>query len=356
MVHLLSWAVSNAHGRLYMVDGLYQSAICFFMAYLLFQPATFATSNGRGIDDRSRMGVYVACVAIVVINTYILLNTYKWDWIMVLVTGISILLVFAWTGIYSSFEASFQFYKSGSEVFGALTFWALSLMTVIICLLPRFVVKYFQKSFRPYDVDIVREQVRQGKFQYLDNYEAYVPPKVVDVSGSSSEQPEEMSAAAERHPDHARHHSMADSERPIYPPSEAPTRDTRHPHSQTGSDGTDRTKHSFDTMRQPGLSSTPERPRVMRPSLERVRSSFERSRQSFDKLRPSYEGSRDFTSAAMLNRMESGGQSATNYSQPFLTTNNQAPFLDRMESGYSASNYSQPLTATNSRRPEDVAE
>ncbi len=336
-----------------MADGLYQSAICFFMAYLLFQPATFVTENGRGIDDRSRMGVYVACAAIVVINSYILLNTYKWDWIMLLVTSLSILLIFAWTGIYSSFEASFQFYKSGSEVYGSLTFWALSFLTVILCLLPRFVVKYFQKNFRPYDVDIVREQVRQGKFQYLDNYEAYVPPKVVDVSGTSSEQPEEM--PSERHQDHARHHSMADSERPFYPPSEAPTRDTRHPHSQTGSDGTDRTKHSFDTSRQPGLASTPERPQVMRSSLDQVRPSFERSRQSFDKLRPSFEGSRDFSSAAMLSRMESS-RSATNYSQPFSSNNNQGPFLNRMESGYSASNYSQPLTATNTRRPEDVAE
>lgn len=297
------------------------------MAYLLFQPATFETENGRGIADRSRMGVFVACSAIVVINSYILLNTYKWDWIMVLVTVISSLLIFAWTGIYSSFEASFQWYKSGAEVYGSLTFWALSLLTLTLCLLPRFSVKFFQKNFRPYDIDVVREQVRQGKFDYLDDYDAYVPPKIVDVSATSSERPEDGSNEADRNHGHNRYPSMAESQRPIvYPPSEAPT---RHPHSQTGSDGTDRTRPSFDLSRYGGDSQTPEKLRARRPSLERVRSSFERQRQSFDKLRPSFEQSRDFTSAAMLTRMESG---------------------------YSASNYSQPLTGYNTRRTEDIAE
>ena len=310
-----------------MADGLYQSAICFFMAYLLFQPATFETENGRGIADRTRMGVFVACSAIVVINSYILMNTYKWDWIMLLVVAVSCLLVFAWTGIYSSFEASDQFYKSGAQVFGSLNFWALSLLTLVICLLPRFAIKFFQKNFRPYDIDVVREQVRQGKFKYLDDYEAYVPPKVVDISATSSERPEEVPTEIDGNRGHNRYPSMAESQRPIvYPPSEAPT---RHPHSQTGSDGTDRTRPSLDMSRHAGESHAPERVRAGRPSLERARSSFERQRQSFDKLRPSFEQSRDFTSAAMLNRYESG---------------------------YSASNYSQPLSAQATRRTEDIAE
>ncbi|KAJ9603336.1 phospholipid transporting ATPase [Cladophialophora chaetospira] len=306
--------------ELYMADGLYQSTICFFMAYLLFAPAGFESENGRGIADRERMGVYVACAAILVINSYILLNTYNWDWIMVLVTVVSILLIFAWTGIYSSFEVSFQFYKAGAEVYGQLTFWASTLLIFTICLLPRFCVKFFQKNYMPLDIDIVREQVRQGKFDYLDEYEAYVPPKIVDVSASSSEQPDESQTAAQGQQSHARYGSMAESQRPIYPPSEAPTRDAQHPHSQQGSDGTDRTKPSFDIIGSHGEPATPDKVRKRRPSLERVRSSFERvrssferPRQSFDKLRPSFEGSRDFTSAAMLSRMES------QYSQPGLS-------------------------------------
>ena len=301
--------------RLYMFDGLYQSAICYFMAYLLFAPATFETPSGRGLADRNRMGVYAACVSILVINTYILMNTYKWDWIMCLVTAISILLIWAWTGIYSSFEASFQFYRAGQEVYGTLTFWALTLLIWVICLLPRFSIKFFQKNYRPYDVDVIREQVRQGKFDYLDNYEAYVPPKLmVESSGTSSDQPEETPVDVAKG-QHLRYPSVTESQRPIYPPSEAPTKDTKPPQSQTGSDGTDKTRLSLDVNRmapRPERTHSPSSPAdhmrapvPPRPSFERVRGSFERSRQSYEKGKSSFEASRDFTSAAYLTRMES---------------------------------------------------
>lgn len=156
------------------------------MPYLLFSPATFVHSNGLNINDRTRMGVLVASCAVIASNTYILMNTYRWDWLTVLINVISSLLIFFWTGIYSSTTASAQFYKAAAEVYGALSFWVVLLMTVIICLLPRFTVKAVQKVFFPRDVDIIREQVTQGKFKYLDQYEAFVPPKAAATSGGLS--------------------------------------------------------------------------------------------------------------------------------------------------------------------------
>ncbi|KAH0016405.1 aminophospholipid-translocating P4-type ATPase, partial [Aureobasidium melanogenum] len=44
----------------YMVDGFYQSLICFFLPYLLFQPANFNTESGRNVNDYQRIGVYIA--------------------------------------------------------------------------------------------------------------------------------------------------------------------------------------------------------------------------------------------------------------------------------------------------------
>ena len=277
--------------RLYMLDGVYQSAICFFMGYLLVAPATPLAESGQGIEDRERWGVFIACPTIAVVNLYILMNTYRWDWLMVLVTAITILLIWTWTGIYSQFTVSYAFYKSASEVFGTLNFWAICLLIITICLLPRFCIKFLQKTYRPLDVDIIREQVKQGKFDYLDQFEAYIPPKAtVSASPSESAKPPAYATEPNKRPP-----SIPDSQKPIYPPSEAPTGTTRNPTSQNGSDGTDQTRHSLD------VAPPPHR----RPSLERVRSSFERSRQSMDRLRPSFEGSRDFTSAALLTRIES---------------------------------------------------
>lgn len=274
-----------------MLDGIYQSTICFFMAFCLFAPAVPVTANGLGIDDRPRVGVFVACPAIVVMNTYILMNTYRWDWVIVLVTVISTLLIFFWTGVYTSFEASVEFYKGAAEVYGTLGFWCILLLTVICCLLPRFLIKSIQKIYKPRDVDIIREQIRQGKFDYLNAFEAYVPPKAATPSTPS----EPSSVTIEQKPQ-AKRETLTDvpeDMRPIYPPSVAPTATTHNPRSQNGSDGTGWSgRRSTDHINN-------------RLSVDRARPSFDRARHSMDKLRSSFEASHDFTSAARLTKLES---------------------------------------------------
>ncbi len=277
-----------------MLDGIYQSLICFYMPYLLFAAATFETSSGLSVNDTERIGVYVACATIAVVNVYILLNTYRWDWLMLLLVSISILLIWFWTGVYTAFSSSYQFYKAAPQVYGQLTFWTLTLLTIWICLLPRFTAKAFQKIYMPRDVDIIREQIRLGKFKHLDKFEAHLPPKTVSPASSEDSRPVKPVVGV-RLP-------MADTEsqRPIYPPSVAPTNTTYNPRSQNGSDGTDYTRHktSLEGPARPSL----ERPR---PSFDRPRPSFDRMRESMDKIRPSYEASNDFTSAALLTRIES---------------------------------------------------
>ena len=288
---------TNVSSRLYMFDGIYQSLICFFMPYLLFASGNFVTNDGLDLNDNKRIGVYIACPVIVVVNVYILLNTYRWDWLMVLLVAISILLIWFWTGVYTAFEASARFYRAAPEVYSQLTFWVLTLLTVIICLLPRFSIKAFHKVFLPLDVDVIREQIRQGKFKYLDKYEAYVPPaKITSASSSDVSQP------LKGLPD--QRNLLDDEERPMYPPSVAATGTTHNPRSQNGSDGTDYTGHKRSLEQR------------TRPSFDRPRPSFDRLRSSMDQVRPSFEASNDFTSAALLSRMESSHSEVPQRSMP----------------------------------------
>ena len=320
----------------YMIDGLYQSVICFYFSYLIFEPATFASMSGKNINDYKRLGVYIANPAVVIVNTYILLNTYRWDWFMVLITSISALLVFFWTGVYTAFTDGFTFYEAAPEVYGQLSFWCTLFLTIIMCLTPRFAAKAFQKIYMPYDVDIVREQIRQGKFDYLKDVDPAAmnpaPDKTVADSASSSE----ISKPPPQQAQHNHNMSYASEDmRPIYPPSVAATATTHNPRSHNGSDGTDYTGHrsSLDRAYPPVASAgktaeqltsprTPATPTFHTPAEERSRPSFDRPRPSFDRLRtsmdrtrPSFEASRDFTSAAYLARVESsqsqgrGGQS-----------------------------------------------
>ncbi|KAI9755336.1 MAG: magnesium ion transporter [Chaenotheca gracillima] len=269
------------------------------MPYLLFSPATAVTSNGLGINDTQRMGVYVACAAVASVNIYILLNTYRWDWLILLIVSISILLVFFWTGVYSAFSASASFYKAAPQVLGQPTFWACVVLTIIICLLPRFTIKVFQKIYMPRDIDIIREQIRLGKFDYLDDEVGADGKSPMEGSSTTSSDIIKPIPNSTRNPHSNTNNNnnalLAEDERPIYPPSVAPTATTHNPRSQNGSDGTDYTGHR-QSLETPMRRSSFDRP--MRPSFDRMRSSM-------DKTRPSFEASRDFTSAALLTRLES---------------------------------------------------
>lgn len=274
-----------------MLDGLYQSVICYFMPYMLYEAANFATDSGRDISDRTRMGVTIGTAAVIASNTYIMMNTYRWDWFTALINVISSLLIFLWTGVYSAFPASTLFYGAATEVYGALSFWVVLFVTCIISLLPRFTYNAIQKVFFPHDVDIIREQVTLGKFKYLEEYEDYVPPKAGEVAAVSSDGSATSSELAKPiQPTMKQDPAIPDDERPFYPPSIAHT--NRHnPRSQNGSNGTNYTA-SLDQYPRP-------------QSVDYVRRSHERTRHSFERTRQSFEQSNDFTSAAMLHRMES---------------------------------------------------
>ena len=177
---------------LYMVDGMYQSVLVFWSSYLLFAPATGVTWNGLGVDDIRRMGVYVAANAVLIVNAYVLFNTYRWDWLTLLIQFISTFFFFFWTGVWTSSTSSQVFYHGAAQVFGQLSFWVLLFVTVVICLLPRFAVKSMQKVYFPRDVDIIREQVNQGRFDYLKHSDDEFPrgpdaaPKPVATAESSA--------------------------------------------------------------------------------------------------------------------------------------------------------------------------
>ena len=285
-----------------MLDGLYQSAICYFMGHLLFATATFNTADGLQVNDAKRMGVYIACAAIIVINLYELMNMYRWDVGTICIAIFSVLLIFGWTGIYSSFQVSFQFFLAGNHVYQQLSFSTTTLLIIVIALLPRFAIKSYQKMYVPRDIDIVREQVRQGKFAYLDGVDQDSPAMLSggkNVPSSSSSGSSDLKAnGMNGGPHHRQMSQVSDDKRPMYPPSIAQTATTasRNPHS---------TQNSDDSTPMPVSAGKPsfDVPRI--PLEHRPRPSFDRIRSSMDQLRPSFEASSDLTSAAQLARVES---------------------------------------------------
>lgn len=308
-----------------MADGVYQSVMSFYIPYMAVSGAYFVSMNGLDVTDRLRLGCYIAHPAVITINMYILLNTYQWDWIMLLVVALSDLFIFFWTGIYTSTGYSQYFYEAAPQVYQELTFWLVFLITPVICLFPRFAIKSVQKVYFPYDVDIIREQVTMGLFKKEEDAaaarlaaeNAKAAGEDPDLKGTdtvSSDSSARRSAKSKSK--HAQYASIDEDRRPIYPPSVA-----THTRAQNGSDGTNytghmRDRHSHDLSREVTQEISDDmmspQPTVSRPSIDRPRPSYDRMRMSMDAMRPSmdrvrasFEQSNDFTSAARLSRIES---------------------------------------------------
>ncbi|GAA6046641.1 hypothetical protein JCM3770_003092 [Rhodotorula araucariae] len=154
---------------IYMLDGLYQSAVAFFIPLLvyMFSPTLSVTGHDWSIWE---LGTTVAACAVTAANLYVGLNTRYWTWIVFVVIIASTLAFHVWIAIYSQFK-TFFFDNELVYLYSTLNFWMSIILVQVIAIGPRYLWKYVQSAYFPLDSDIVREmQVlrHQGKASGLD--------------------------------------------------------------------------------------------------------------------------------------------------------------------------------------------
>ncbi|CCH40628.1 phospholipid-translocating ATPase [Wickerhamomyces ciferrii] len=171
----------------YMLDGLYQSVITFFFPYLIFYQGHIASYNGLNVDHRFWIGVYVTAISVTSVDIYVLLRQYRWDWLTLLIDSLSVLVVFFWSGVWSSSTFSGEFYKSAAQVFGQTSFWACYFVGTLLCVLPRFVFTTLNTFYRPRDIDIIRECAVRGDFNKDEPFSASQSDEEKEISNESSQ-------------------------------------------------------------------------------------------------------------------------------------------------------------------------
>lgn len=144
---------------IYMTDGMYQSVVCFFWPWLIFRSGIFASHNGLPINDRFSVGNFSAVSSIFVSNSYILMRQRRWDVITICLNVLSNSLTVIWIAGYSSNTFSFNYFYTGINCFRSASFWANVFLSLLCCMLPRFIYDVVKVNFYPSDVDIVRKRL-----------------------------------------------------------------------------------------------------------------------------------------------------------------------------------------------------
>nr|CAG8444524.1 7873_t:CDS:10 [Entrophospora candida] len=139
---------------IFMFEGIYQSLIIFFIPYLAY--STGSTNTDGREPDQLEMGTTMAVACITMANLFTGFNAQCWTVFHFVAVFGSIGLFLIYICVYSLIPISpivgfiDIMYTSG-------TFYFSVLVALVISILPRYLYKYYQRNYRPTDIDIIQE-------------------------------------------------------------------------------------------------------------------------------------------------------------------------------------------------------
>lgn len=143
---------------LYVLDAVYQSVICFYAGYFLFNQVESKT--GQAVDHQI-FGTGVAMFVIVSVNLFVGTNIRNWTWMVFVAVFVSFVGFFAYVAVYAQFKVSAA-HRVERRMFGSGAFWIGLVAVAIMCLLPRLTLRAWYTTFWPSDLDIIRERQKYG--------------------------------------------------------------------------------------------------------------------------------------------------------------------------------------------------
>ncbi|WVQ96443.1 hypothetical protein IAU59_003548 [Kwoniella sp. CBS 9459] len=149
---------------LYMFDGLYQSAVIFFIPFAVYGQGETWSSSGRDTNSLHDLGTTIACAGVLAANSYVGINNRYWTIITWVIISLSTLLVYIWVPIYSSL-AVLPYAGEATIIYPTFTFWSTILLTWAIAVGPKWFVSAFKQSYMPKDKDLIREAWISGQLK-----------------------------------------------------------------------------------------------------------------------------------------------------------------------------------------------
>ncbi|KAJ7706920.1 hypothetical protein B0H17DRAFT_1034845 [Mycena rosella] len=142
---------------IYMLDGIYQSAIIFFLVSYTYDTTT-ARPDGYGVYQYE-FATTMAISAVLSVNLFNGLNTSVWTGWVFFAVFLGIVLIWVYTAIYSLISPGWFYtpaFGNDHFLFRSAYFWLCLPLTILLALAPRYISKAVAFGFRPSDVDILR--------------------------------------------------------------------------------------------------------------------------------------------------------------------------------------------------------
>ncbi|WVR06439.1 hypothetical protein IAU60_003470 [Kwoniella sp. DSM 27419] len=149
---------------LYMADGLYQSAVIFFIPFCAYGAGVTWSSSGRDTNCLHDLGTLVAAAGVLSANSYVGINSRYWTVITWVIIVASTMLVYLWIPIYS-YLAVLPYAGEVEVIYGTFTFWTTVGLTWAIAVGPRWLTSAFKQSYLPKDKELVREAWISGSLK-----------------------------------------------------------------------------------------------------------------------------------------------------------------------------------------------
>ncbi|OCB86698.1 phospholipid-translocating P-type ATPase [Sanghuangporus baumii] len=142
---------------IYMLDGIVQSAIIYFLIqYGYFSP----TSRTDGYDvAQYEWSTTMVLATVIVANLFNGLNTAAWTAWVFFAVSLGIVLVWAYTAIYSLISPGWFYvpvYGNDHYLFRSALFWLSIPLVTLLSLLPRYIAKAYVFNVRPTEIDKAR--------------------------------------------------------------------------------------------------------------------------------------------------------------------------------------------------------
>ena len=144
---------------IYIAHGIWDSLVLFFGILLVTSEGSF--NKGQPFDYLS-VSTMMAYGAIFAINIFATTNWSTWNYITRFAFYVSIGFWVVYTLIYYSVADSIA-YGTTSNVLNSASFYLVFFLSVAMCLLPKFIIKFTQQSFYPSDTDLLRESQAESK-------------------------------------------------------------------------------------------------------------------------------------------------------------------------------------------------